>query len=162
MLSTAEGNTPKHVLGNSEAFHKGREQLGNLILKKMSITGGTDVDWLVERKGGFIILESKEFSENSITISLGQMIALENLYNRLISGGKCYFYFFAYDKTTDWKDPDQAIWYFDMKSWQNGSTTKQKARNGKFYIIKKSSMTKLPIENFRQLMEIHWKEFDLN
>lgn len=162
MLSTTDENSPKHTIRNSSIFHKGREQLGNLILKKMSITGGTDVDWLIERKGGFIILESKEFSENILTISLGQMIALENLYNRLSSGGKCYFYFFGYDKDTEWNDPNQPIWYFEMKAWQDGSTQKQKAKNGKFYIIKKSNMTKLPIENFRQLMEIHWKEFDLN
>jgi len=84
MLSTAEENSPKHSMRDSSVFHKGREKLGNLILKKMAITGGTDVDWLVERKGGFIILETKEFSENIMTISLGQMIAFESRWVVLI------------------------------------------------------------------------------
>ena len=61
-MALIEENTPKHTITNSEVFQKAREQLGHLILKNMDITGGTDVDWLIERKGGFIILESKELS----------------------------------------------------------------------------------------------------
>ena len=67
-LSNSDENSPKHTITNSKAFQKGREQLGQLILKNMAITGGTDVDWLVERRGGFIILECKEFHDNTITI----------------------------------------------------------------------------------------------
>lgn len=160
MLSKEEENSPKHMIRDSSIFHKGRAQLGNLVLRKMSITGGTDVDWLVERNGGFIILETKELSKNILTVSLGQMIALESLYNRLNSGGKCYFYFFGYDKDTDWTDPNQLIWYFEMKSWVDRTTRRDKSKNGKFFIIQKSSMTKLPIENFRHLMDNHWKEFE--
>ncbi|MGQ0791988.1 MAG: hypothetical protein ACT4NJ_07185 [Nitrosopumilaceae archaeon] len=142
MLKSQDENAPKHTIANSAAFQKGRENLGNLILNKMSITGGTDVDWLIERKGGFIILESKEFSVDAFTISLGQMIALENLYDRLISGGKCYFYIFGYEKNTDWKNPNQPIWYFEMNSWKNGKIPKKKSKTGKWYIVEKNSMTK--------------------
>jgi hypothetical protein len=60
----------------------------------MDITGGTDVDWLIERKGGFIILESKEFRDNQISIPLGQMIAFEKLHERLSSDGKCFFFMY--------------------------------------------------------------------
>src|SRR3989344_1968799 len=69
----------------------------------MEITGGTDVDWLIERKGGFIILESKLFREEHITIPVGQMIAFERLYERLSSSGKCYFYLFANEDKIDLK-----------------------------------------------------------
>lgn len=34
----------------------------------MSVTGGTDVDWLVERKGGFIILEKLEMKKSGTTL----------------------------------------------------------------------------------------------
>jgi len=80
-MNLMEEIKPKHTISDSKSFQKGREQLGQLILKNMKITGGTDVDWLIERKGGFIILESKEFHDNYITVPLGQMIAFEKLHD---------------------------------------------------------------------------------
>ncbi len=74
---------PKHTIFDSEKFQRGREKLGGLILEGMKATGGTDVDWLIERKGGFIILENKEFVNHSISISLGLMIAFEKLFEKL-------------------------------------------------------------------------------
>lgn len=154
-------NTPKHTITHSEAFHKGREQLGQLILKNMNITGGTDVDWLVERKGGFIILECKEFHNDMITIPLGQMIAFEKLHERLTSNGKCYFYIFANNNITDWANPKSSIWNFEMNEWKNSSIPKNRSKTGKWYIIEKKSMAEMPIKDFRGLMEKHWKEFDV-
>jgi len=86
---------PKHSIRDSNAFQRGREKLGGLILRGMKTTGGTDVDWLVEHRGGFIIMEFKEFHDNHISIPLGQMIAFEKLHERLSIGGKCYFLVFA-------------------------------------------------------------------
>jgi len=159
-LDFLEGNTPKHTITNSEVFQKGREQLGQLILKNMKITGGTDVDWLIERRGGFIILESKIFRDNQISIPLGQMIAFEKLHERLTSGGKCYFYVFANDDVTDFTNPKSAIWYFEMKHWKNGTISQNKTKTGKYYSIKKEMMTEIPISDFRSLMEGHWNEFE--
>jgi len=158
--SLPDENTPKHTISHSDSFQKGREQLGQLILKNMNITGGTDVDWLVERKGGFIILECKEFREDIITIPLGQMIAFEKLHERLSSNGKCYFYIFASNNITDWKNPESSIWCFEMNEWKKGSVPKNKSKTGKWYLIEKKSMKEMPIKDFRGLMEIHWKEFD--
>ena len=95
MVTSLVDSSPKHTIRYSESFLKGKEQLGNLILKNMRTTGGTDVDWLVEHRGGFIILECKEFHGDGgvFPVSRGQMIAFEKLYERLNSGGKCYFYF---------------------------------------------------------------------
>ena len=160
-MNLPDENAPKHTISHSEAFHKGREQLGQLILKNMSITGGTDVDWLVERKGGFIILECKEFRDDIISIPLGQMIAFEKLHERLTSDGKCYFYIFASNNITDWKNPQSSIWYFEMNEWKKGSIPQKKSKTGKWYLIEKGSMKEMPIKDFRGLMESHWKEFDV-
>ena len=35
---------PKHTIRDPEAFQKGRKALGEIILKDMKTTGGTDVD----------------------------------------------------------------------------------------------------------------------
>src|SRR3989304_4877720 len=152
LLDPQEGNFPKHTITKSEVFQKGREQLGQLILKNMKITGGTDVDWLIERRGGFIILESKVFRENQISIPLGQMIAFEKLHERLSSGGKCFFYVFANDDITDFTNPKSPIWYFEMEHWKNGKIPQIKTKTGKYYSIKKDSMAQIPIQDFRALM----------
>ena len=160
LLDFLEENTPKHTITKSEVFQKGREQLGQLILKNMKITGGTDVDWLIERRGGFIILESKVFRDNQISIPLGQMIAFEKLHERLSSGGKCYFYVFANDNITDFTNPQSSIWYFEMIDWKNGKIPQKKTETGKYYSIKKNTMVEISISDFRSLMESHWKEFE--
>ena len=159
MLKSQDENAPKNTITKSEIFQKGREKLGHLILKKMEITGGTDVDWLIERKGGFIILESKEFRDNQISIPLGQMIAFEKLHERLSSGGKCFFYVFGNDTITDFANPKSTIWYFEMEDWKNRKIPQTKTKSGKYYSIKKETMFKIPINDFRSLMEQHWKEF---
>jgi len=158
-LVVQDENTPKHTITNSESFQKGREQLGQLILKGMNITGGTDVDWLIERRGGFIILECKVFHDDVITVPLGQMIAFEKLHERLISGGKCYFYLFANEEKTDFMNHDSSIWYFEMQDWKNGTIPHKKTKTGKYYLIKKDWMKEIPIKDFRSLMEGHWNEF---
>jgi len=84
---------PKHTISDSEKFQRGREKLGGLIVDGMKATGGTDVDWLIEHKGGFIILENKEFDNDTIPIKLGQMIAFEQLYEKLLP--KCHFLFWV-------------------------------------------------------------------
>ena len=48
-MTSLEDSSPKHTITNSEVFRKSKEQLGHLVLKNMDITGGTDVDWLIER-----------------------------------------------------------------------------------------------------------------
>ena len=159
-MALIDDNLPKHTITNSEVFQKAREQLGHLILKNMEITGGTDVDWLIERKGGFIILESKLFREEHITIPVGQMIAFERLYERLSSSGKCYFYLFANEDNIDFTNPESPVWYFEMSEWKKKKIPQNKTKTGKYYRIKKDVMAKIPIKHFRILMEHHWKEFD--
>jgi len=159
-LGYQEETAPKHVITNSELFHKGRENVAQLILKNMQITGGTDIDWMIERNGGFIIVECKEFRDNTICIPLGQMIAYERLHEKLSVDGKCYFYFFATEDDTDWKNPESPIWYFRMIQWKRDDINHTQSNVGKKrFIIRKSEMTEIPIKNFRVLMESHWNEF---
>ena len=159
MSTDSEKFRPKHTISDSNAFQKGREQLGKIILQGMKTTGGTDVDWLIEHRGGFIILELKEFHDNVITIPVGQMIAFEKLHERLISGGKCFFLIFAND-SIDFKNPDSSVWYFDMIDWNNGNIPKNKTKTGRWYVIEREFMHKITIQGFRDIIESFWKEFE--
>jgi len=150
---------PKHTIFDSEKFQKSREKLGGFILEGMKTTGGTDVDWLIEHKGGFIVLENKEFVNDRISIKLGQMIAFEQLYKKLLP--KCHFLFCGYDDI-DFKNPESIIYYFDMKDWdavKKSFTTEFKEKFKTFYVDKKS-MDPLTLKEFRELMEKYWNEFE--
>ena len=150
---------PKHTLSDVSKFQKGRTNLGNLILDGMRITGGTDIDWLIERNGGFIVLESKEFQKDHISIPLGQMIAFESLHTKLNSDGKCHFLFFAYDEDIDFSKSRSRIWFFDMDEWKDGKI--QSARHPEYqrYYIERDEMKPISLKGFRILMEEFWKEF---
>ncbi len=47
---------PKHFIRDEEKFQKDRAKMGNFIVEGMKITGGTDLDWMIEQSGGFIIM----------------------------------------------------------------------------------------------------------
>jgi len=151
---------PKHTIFDSEKFQKGREKIGGLILEGMEATGGTDIDWMIEHRGGFIFLENKEFHENHVSIPLGQMIAFEKLHEKLNSVGKCYFFIFGYDVEVDWKNPDSNIWFFEMTDWKNGKITFEKDTKYKRYLVERKNMKKVAIKEFRELMDVYWKEFE--
>ena len=70
----------KYQIFDESEFTRGREVLGDLIVHGMIASGGTDIDWLIEHKGGFIILEFKGFHNDKINIAKGQMIAYEKLH----------------------------------------------------------------------------------
>lgn len=78
-----EGNQPKFELRNPEIFTKNRKNLGNVITNRMKTTGGSDVDWLIEHKGNFIIWEIKTFHDDIATISKAQMHMFQTLCNQL-------------------------------------------------------------------------------
>jgi hypothetical protein len=45
--------------------------LEDLIIHGMMTTGGTDTDWMIEYRGGFVILEFKGFHKYKINIAKG-------------------------------------------------------------------------------------------
>ena len=46
---------PKHIIRDEAKFQKDRAKMGNFIVEGMETTGGTDIDWMIEHRGGFII-----------------------------------------------------------------------------------------------------------
>ena len=75
----------KYQIFDETEFTRGREVLGEIIVHGMIASGGTDIDWLIEHKGSFIILEFKGFHNDKINIAQGQMIAYEKLYEKILS-----------------------------------------------------------------------------
>lgn len=49
----------------------------------MKTTGGSDVDWLIEHNGHFMIWEVRPFHDNLASISRAQMHMFQILYNPL-------------------------------------------------------------------------------
>ncbi len=155
---------PKFVIGNPEAFTKNREILGNIVVKNMKTSGGMDVDWLVERKGNFIILEIKSFYDDRIRIPLGQIIAYRSLHEKLNKNGKCYLYIIGVDEN-DFTDDNSRIWLFEMKEWSDQKIP-HISRNFEEidlpkdgFIVERSFMNEITVHEFRELLELAWKEF---
>jgi len=150
---------PKHTIFDSKQFQEDREKLGGFILDGMKTTGGTDIDWLIEHKGGFIIMENKSFRKDHVSIPVGQMIAFEQLHTKLNSDGKCHFLILGFDKI-DFKNPESVIWYFDMEDWKAGNIPSEKIIKYKRYWIQRKDMTPITLKEYRILMEKYWKEFE--
>ncbi len=87
---TRKSAKAKYQIFDESEFARGREILGGLIVHGMVASGGTDVDWLIEHKGSFIILEFRGFHNDKISMAKGQMIAYENLHEKLNLAAKCY------------------------------------------------------------------------
>ncbi len=156
----------KYQIFDEQEFTRGREILGNLIVNGMVTSGGTDLDWLIEHNGGFVILEFKGFHNDKINIPFGQMIAYERLHEKLNQASKCYMYFIGTDDI-DFSNPDSKIWLFEMKQWKNGTIPKNniddfeenQARQKKF-IIYRDYLEEISVEQLRKIIDSHWKSFE--
>ena len=156
----------KYQIYDEQEFARGREVLGNLIVRGMIASGGTDIDWLIEHNGGFIILEFKGFHNDKINIPMGQMIAYEKLHEKLNQSTKCYLYIIGCDDI-DFSNPDSKIWIFEMKQWKMGAIPKNtrdiyedvQVKQNKF-IVYREYMEEISVEKLRQVIDSHWKEFE--
>ena len=156
----------KYQIMDEAEFTHGREILGNLIVHGMIATGGTDIDWLIEHNGGFVILEFKGFHNDKINITKGQMIAFEQLHEKLNKSTKCYLYIVGCDDI-DFSNPDSTVWIFEMNQWKSGAIPKNTTdvygkdlgRKNKF-IVYREYMEEVSVEKLRDLVDTHWKEFD--
>lgn len=160
-----ELDEPKHTIGNPQMFAKSREVLGNIISKRMKTSGGTDVDWLIEHNGGFIILELKIFSDDKILISKAQMLAYEKLYDGL---KKRHILFLGhYD--INFKNLADPVWMFEMNEWKScwiphtegnliDPTYSDKEIHG--YIIEKDHMNEIDVKLLRDKIDSIWNEFE--
>ena len=128
----------------------------------MIASGGTDIDWLIEHKGGFVILEFKGFHNDKINIAKGQMIA----YEKLNQATKCFLYVVGCDDI-DFSNPDSTIWVFEMSQWKSGAIPKNNndiydedsGRQNKF-IVYREYMEEISVEKLREMVDSHWKEFE--
>ena len=156
----------KYQIFDEQEFARGREVLGNLIVHGMIASGGTDVDWLIEHNGGFVILEFKEFHNDKINVAMGQMIAYEKLHEKLNQSTKCYLYIIGCDDI-DFSNPDSKIWIFEMKQWKIGAIPKNtrdiyentQVKQNKF-IVYREYMEEISVEELRKVIDSHWKEFE--
>jgi hypothetical protein len=163
-ISNQIQNTPAKILRKSskakyqifdeEEFTRGREVLGDII------------DWLIEHKGSFIILEFKGFHNDKINIAQGQMIAYEKLYEKLNQATKCYLYVVGCDDI-DFSNPDSPIWIFEMNQWRNNIIPKnttdifgEKSDRHNKFIVYREYMEEISVEKLRDLIDSHWKEFE--
>ena len=156
----------KYQIFDEVEFTRGREVLGDLIVHGMIASGGTDIDWLIEHKGGFIILEFKGFHNDKINIAKGQMIAYEKLHEKLNMTTKCYLYVVGCDDI-DFSNPDSTIRIFEMSQWKSGAIPKNTTdiygddtvKQNKF-IVYREYMHEVSVEKLRDLVDSHWKEFE--
>ena len=156
----------KYQIFDEAEFTRGREVLGDLIVHGMIASGGTDIDWLIEHKGSFIILEFKGFHNDKINIAKGQMIAYEKLHEKLNQATKCYLYVVGCDDI-DFSNPDAPIWIFEMNQWKanaipkntNDIYSEDSNRQNKF-IVYREYMEEISVEKLRDLIDSHWKEFE--
>jgi hypothetical protein len=156
----------KYQIFDESEFTRGRDVLGGLIVHGMLASGGTDIDWLIEHKGSFIILEFKGFHNDKINIAKGQMIAYEKLYEKLNQSTKCYLYVIGCDDI-DFSNPDSTIWIFEMNQWKSGVIPKNTSdiygdesdKQNKF-IVYREYMEEISVEKLRDVVDSHWKEFE--
>jgi hypothetical protein len=156
----------KYQIFDELEFTRGREVLGDLIVHGMMASGGTDIDWLIEHKGGFVILEFKGFHNDRINIAKGQIIAYEKLHEKLNQATKCYLYVIGCDDI-DFSNPDSTVWIFEMNQWKTGVIPKNtndiygenSGKQNKF-IVYREYMEEISVEKLRDLVDTHWKEFE--
>ena len=161
-----KSSKPKYQIIDEFEFARGREVLGEIIVHGMIASGGTDIDWLIEHNGSFIILEFKGFHNDKINIPKGQMIAYEKLYEKLNQVTKCYLYIVGCDDIT-FSNPDSSVWIFEMNQWMNNSIPKNtkdifddKISKQNKFIVYREYMDEINVENLRDLIDSHWKEFE--
>lgn len=156
----------KYQIFDEDEFARGRKVLGDLIVHGMMTSGGTDLDWLIEHNGCFLIFEFKGFHNDKINIPKGQMIAYGKLHEKLNKATKCYLYIVGCDDI-DFTDPDAKIWVFEMNQWKNGVIPKNTSdiyeedtgRQNK-YIVFREYFDEISVEELRELVDNHWNEFE--
>jgi len=156
----------KYKIFDEAEFTRGREVLGELIVHGMVTSGGTDLDWLIEHNGGFVIFEFKGFHNDKINIPKGQMIAYEKLHEKLNLASKCFLYVVGCDDI-DFTNPDALVWIFEMSQWKSQAIPhntrdiyEDSEERTNRYVVYREYMEEIKIEKLRQLIDSHWKEFE--
>lgn len=156
---------PKHRIANPILFAKTREVLGNLISKRMKTSGGTDIDWLIEHNGGFLIFELKIFHDDRILISKAQMFAYEKLHSCL---PKCKILFIGHDDI-DFTNLNDPVWIFEISEWKSASIPHVEDRlvdpaysenEVTGYRVERDFMHAVDVKELRDKIDSVWNEFE--
>jgi len=157
---------PKYKIFDEDEFTRGRQVLGNMIVHGMMTSGGTDLDWLIEHNGGFVIFEFKGFHNDKVNIPKGQMIAYEKLHEKLNQSSKCFLYIIGCDDI-DFSNPDSKIWFFEMNQWKNNAIPKITAdiyndtyQKENKYLVYREYFEEITVSELRELVDKHWNEFE--
>lgn len=162
---TDEMDLPKHKIENPLLFAKSREVLGNLISRRMMTSGGTDIDWLIEHCGGFMIFELKIFHDDRMIISKAQMSAYEKLHKEL---RKCRILFIGHDDI-DFSDLNDEVWIFEMSEWKSRAIPHIESNSDdgasptdwtRSFIVERDLMKKTDIKGLRHVIDCIWKDFE--
>lgn len=76
---------PKHTVFDKEKFAEERAKLGGLAQEGMQTTGGTDIDWVVEHRGGFIVMENKSQEVEEATNEKGNKVVYKDEFEKYVS-----------------------------------------------------------------------------
>jgi hypothetical protein len=116
----------------------------------------TDIDFVAEKFGFFIIGECKTFSLDQIRISLQKFTVLSEFFNQL---PRCEVYFVGTDSNTRVND-DDIIWVTSMERIQQGQT---KTTGDRHILIHRNQMTPYPRKEFgwylNRKLDIHADPF---
>jgi len=148
------GNRPKNELRNPEIFTKSRKILGNIIVERMKTSGGSDIDWIIEHNGHFMIWEIRTFNDGYAKITKAQMNLFQTMCNQLHS---CDFLFIAHDDV-DFKDPKSPVWIFDMSKWEKSlkSQCDKESSDSSKYVFHKSMLTPIDVKILRDIIDVSW------
>ena len=131
----------------------------------MKTSGGTDIDWLIEHNGGFIILELKTFFDDRIVISKAQMSAYMKLYENLL---KCHILFIGHDDIV-FTNLDDPVWLFEISQWRSGAVphversltdTTYNENEVTGYRVEREFMEKIDVKILRDKIDSIWLEFE--
>lgn len=128
----------------------------------MVTSGGTDIDWLIEHNGGFIIFEVKRRGKDTITIRKAQMWLYQALQKQL---DKCHIFFIAHEGT-DFKNPNDFVYVQELSKLLKDPALQERTEfddefeDEEGFRIPISFMEDMTVDELREKIDKLWKEFE--
>lgn len=109
-----------NTIYNKEAFVQSALFNGSLLECPTGAMLGTDLDLIAERRGNFVIAETKRFWDGEATIPFGQQLMLKRLNQQLENSTTFYIATDSYNAT----NPDDHIWYVTVDEMEQNSNSR--------------------------------------
>ena len=126
---------------NKEAFVQSALFNGSLLEYPTGAMLGTDLDLIAERRGNFVVAETKKFWDGEATIPFGQQLMLKRLNQQLENSTLFYIATDSYSAT----NPDDHIWYITIDEMEKNPSQNQR-------LLKKEIMHKISKKKFNALV----------